>query len=32
MFVEPQFTFLHDGAGQPEFQIFAGLNLQFLPK
>ena len=32
MFVEPQFTILHDGAGQPELQIFAGLNLQFLPK
>ncbi|MEX1310955.1 MAG: hypothetical protein AB1Z65_11090 [Candidatus Sulfomarinibacteraceae bacterium] len=32
MFVEPQFTILHDGVGQPEFQIFAGLNLQFLPK
>jgi len=32
MFVEPQFTVLHDGAGQPELQIFAALNLQFLPK
>ena len=32
MFVEPQFTILHDGLGQPELQIFAGLNLQFLPK
>jgi len=32
MFLEPQFTVLHDGAGQPEFQLFAGLNLQFLPK
>jgi hypothetical protein len=30
--IEPQFTILHDGAGQPELQIFAGLNLQFLPK
>jgi hypothetical protein len=32
MFVEPQFTILHDGVGQPEFQLFAALNLQFLPK
>ena len=32
MFIEPQFTILHDGVGQPEFQIFAGLNMQFLPK
>ncbi len=32
MFIEPQFTILHDGLGQPEFQAFAGLNLQFLPK
>jgi len=32
MFVEPQFTVLHKGVGQPEFQVFAGLNLQFLPK
>ncbi len=32
MFIEPQFTILHDGLGQPEFQVFAGLNLQFLPK
>jgi hypothetical protein len=32
MFIEPQFTILHDGVGQPELQIFAGLNLQFLPK
>jgi hypothetical protein len=31
MFIEPQFTILHDGIGQPELQIFAGLNLQFLP-
>lgn len=28
-FLEPQFTVAHDGAGQPTFQIFAGLNLQF---
>jgi len=32
IFVEPQFTVLHDGVGQPELQIFAGLNMQFLPK
>jgi hypothetical protein len=31
VFIEPQFTMLHDGAGQPEFQIFSGINLQFLP-
>ena len=30
MFIEPQFTILHDGVGQPEFQIFAALNLQFM--
>jgi hypothetical protein len=29
LFLEPQFTILHDGAGQPAFQLFAGLNLQF---
>lgn len=29
IFLEPQFTILHDGAGQPEVQLFAGLNLQF---
>lgn len=27
--VEPQFTILDRGPGQPEFQIFAALNLQF---
>jgi hypothetical protein len=32
MFVEPQFTIFHDGVGQPELQIFAALNMQFLPK
>jgi hypothetical protein len=32
MFIEPQFTILHDGLRQPEVQIFAGLNLQFLSK
>jgi hypothetical protein len=28
-FAEPQFTVAHDGAGQPKFQVFMGLNLQF---
>ena len=32
MFIEPQWTVLHDGVGQPEFTVFAGINLQFLPK
>ena len=32
MFIEPQFTILHDGVGQPALQIFAALNMQFLPK
>ena len=32
MWLEPQFTILHDGVGYPEFQIFAGLNLQRLSK
>jgi hypothetical protein len=32
VFMEPQFTFLHDGAGQPEFQVFMGFNAQFLGK
>ena len=32
MFIEPQWTVLHDGVGQPEFTVFVGLNLQFLPK
>lgn len=29
VFAEPQFTIGHDGAGQPKFQMFMGLNLQF---
>jgi hypothetical protein len=29
LFLEPQFTVLHEGAGQPAFQVFAGMNLQF---
>ena len=32
MFVEPQFTIAHDGAGYPSFQIFAGINVQLLGK
>ena len=30
VFVEPQFSVADDGAGWPEWQIFAGFNLQFL--
>ena len=29
MFLEPQFTVLHEGTGQPKLQLFAGLHLQF---
>jgi len=29
VFAEPQWTIAHHGAGQPEFQLFAGVNLQF---
>jgi hypothetical protein len=29
LFAEPQVTVGHSGAGQPQFQLFAGLNLQF---
>lgn len=29
LFVEPQLAVAHQGDGQPSFQIFAGLNLQF---
>jgi hypothetical protein len=32
MFIEPQFTILHKGVGQPSVQIFTGLNMQFLSK
>jgi len=31
LFVEPQFTFLHSGTGQPKVQIFVGLHFQFTP-
>jgi len=29
VFAEPQWTVAHEGAGQPKFQLFAGVNLQF---
>ncbi len=29
LFVEPQLTVLHEGPGQPLFQMFFGMNLQF---
>jgi hypothetical protein len=29
LFLEPQFTVLHDGVGQPAFQMFTGVNVQF---
>ena len=29
IFAEPQFTILHKGVGQPEVQLFIGLNTQF---
>jgi len=29
VFAEPQWTVVHDGAGQPKFQLFAGVNFQF---
>ena len=28
VFAEPQFTAASDGAGQPRFQVFMGLNMQ----
>lgn len=28
LFAEPQWTVLHQGEGQPKFQVFMGLNLQ----
>jgi len=28
-FIEPQFTILDDGPGQPEVQIYSALNMQF---
>ena len=32
IFIEPQFTILHDGVGQPAFQLYSALNMQFLKK
>jgi hypothetical protein len=29
VFAEPQFSLAHDGTGQPQFQVFAGVNFQF---
>jgi hypothetical protein len=29
VFAEPQWTVAHDGVGQPQFQVFGGVNLQF---
>lgn len=29
LFAEPQWTVSHDGQGQPKFQVFFGLNMQF---
>ncbi len=29
IFIEPQYTILHYGIGQPEFQIYTALNMQF---
>jgi hypothetical protein len=31
VFVEPQFTVLSHGPGQPLFQVFSGVNFQFKP-
>jgi hypothetical protein len=32
IFIEPQFTVLHQGVGQPAFQLYTALNMQFLKK
>ena len=32
IFLEPQFTVVHYGAGQPALQIFGGINIQFPKK
>ena len=32
IFVEPQFSVLSHGAGQPELQVFVGFNTQFVKK
>lgn len=30
IFIEPQWTILHEGTGVPEFQIYTALNIQFM--
>lgn len=30
LFIEPQWTLVHKGIGQPEFAIFLGINVQFM--
>lgn len=30
LFIEPQFSVLDEGPGQPEWQIFCGFNMKFL--
>ena len=32
LYIEPEFTILHDGMGQPAIQVLTGLNMQFLSK
>lgn len=32
IFIEPQFTILHEGVGQPAFQLYTALNMQFIKK
>jgi len=32
VFIEPQFTVLSHGAGQPQLQVFVGFNTQFLKR
>ncbi len=32
IFIEPQFTILHEGVGQPAFQLYTALNMQFVKK
>jgi len=31
-FIEPQYSILSKGAGQPNFQVFSSINLQFMGK
>jgi len=30
-FIEPQYTILENGPGQPRFQLFSAVNVQFYP-